>query len=188
MCAKKLKSKMQGYLWTGKKKKKKKKRQRLCRTRTCMAFMTHPTPTIPDRIQGSKINTDMKILVTRVSELCRKVTLVCVCVVCFALITTHTVTTVTRRRRRGRGKELAFRNFVGRREKEAGLVFFCLYEYPFTSSLDEFIQHHGHVSQNKAANVETKEFCGVAGGELKTDMGGRRVLEAWVFDLAGDLI
>jgi hypothetical protein len=63
-----------------------------------------------------------------------------------------------------------------------------LNEYPLTSSLDELIQHHSHIGQNEAANVEAEEFGGVAGGELETDVCWGRVLEAWVFNLAGDLI
>jgi hypothetical protein len=48
-----------------------------------------------------------------------------------------------------------------------------LYEYPFTPSLDEFIQHHGHISQNKAANIEAKELCGMASRELEANVCGR---------------
>jgi len=61
-------------------------------------------------------------------------------------------------------------------------------KHPLAPALDELVQHHGHISQHKAADVEAEELCGVAGGEFEADVRGRRVLEARVFDLAGDLI
>jgi hypothetical protein len=63
-----------------------------------------------------------------------------------------------------------------------------LHENPLAPSLDEFIQHHSDVRENEATNVKAEEFGGVAGGEFEADVCGGRVLEAWVFDLAGDLI
>jgi hypothetical protein len=61
-------------------------------------------------------------------------------------------------------------------------------EHPLAAPLDELVQHHGHVREHEAADVEAEELCGVAGRELEADVRGGRVLEAWVFDLAGDLI
>jgi hypothetical protein len=63
-----------------------------------------------------------------------------------------------------------------------------LYQHPLASSLDELIQHHGHISQNEATYVEAEELCGMASGQFETDVSRGRVLEARVFDLAGDLI
>jgi hypothetical protein len=63
-----------------------------------------------------------------------------------------------------------------------------LNQHPFTTSLDEFIQHHGDVGKDKATNVETEELCGVARGQLETNVCGGGMLETWVFDLAGDLV
>lgn len=62
------------------------------------------------------------------------------------------------------------------------------YQHPLASPLDKLIQHHGHIREHEAANVEPEELGGVAGRQLKTDVRGRRVLEAGVFDLAGDLV
>jgi hypothetical protein len=42
--------------------------------------------------------------------------------------------------------------------------FLHLNQNPFTASLDEFIQHHGNVLEDKATNVKAEELCGVARG------------------------
>lgn len=68
------------------------------------------------------------------------------------------------------------------------LLFAQSNEHPLASPLDEFVQHHRHVRQHEAADVEAEEFGGVAGAEFEADVCGRRVLEAWIFDLASDLI
>jgi hypothetical protein len=61
-------------------------------------------------------------------------------------------------------------------------------KYPFTPSLDKLVEHHRDIGQHKAAYVEAEELGGVAGRELEADVCGRRMLEAWVFDLASNLV
>ena len=42
---------------------------------------------------------------------------------------------------------------------------------PFAPSLDELVQKHPDVGEDKTTNVEAKELGGVASTELKTDLG-----------------
>ena len=55
-------------------------------------------------------------------------------------------------------------------------------------SLDEFIQHEPDISKHEPANIKGEKLSGVAGAELESDVRLRGMLEAWVFDLPGDLI
>jgi hypothetical protein len=66
--------------------------------------------------------------------------------------------------------------------------FFGSSKSPFRASLDELVHQQAQVGQDEAANVESEELGRVADAEFKTDVRLRRVLEARVFDLTGDLI
>jgi hypothetical protein len=59
---------------------------------------------------------------------------------------------------------------------------------PFTTPLDEFIQHHANIVYCKPANVKAEKFRGMSRAELHTHMCRRRMFQAWVFNLAGNLI
>jgi len=62
------------------------------------------------------------------------------------------------------------------------------YKNPFATPLEKLIKHQRNVRKYKATYIKAKEFGGMAGRKLKTDVRRRRVLEAWVFDLASDLV
>jgi hypothetical protein len=134
-------SKMQGYLWTGKKKKKNKKRkestQRLKAepVRTCMHFhepslYLYQLPTkqaAKFRTLGSKKEQKEYAGMCNESEITlsvRKGTMYVCC--CVALITIHTL-----------------QEYKKKKEMEGFVV---SNEYPLAAPLDEFIQHHSHVS------------------------------------------
>lgn len=59
---------------------------------------------------------------------------------------------------------------------------------PFAAPLDELIKQHGQICQYKAANIEAKKFRCVSGTQFHANMGGRRMLETWVFYLSCYLI
>jgi hypothetical protein len=61
-------------------------------------------------------------------------------------------------------------------------------QHPLAPPLDELVQHHGDIRQHETADVEAEELCSVAGRQLQADVRGRRMLEAGVLDLAGDLV
>jgi hypothetical protein len=141
-----------------------------CRTRSehaCISMNPScvPVPTPPPNKQakfsafGSKKNKGSKKracrnVVTRVRinfEFVGKDMMhVCVCCCCVALITISYITRVQEK------KGVVIHGRHGRALRH-------LYEYPLAASLDEFIQHHGHVGQDEAADVEAEELCGVAG-------------------------
>jgi len=80
---------------------------------------------------------------------------------------------------------------IQRRAGTSHLFFFSLvgsYEHPFAAPLDKFIQHQCHVSKHETADVEAEEFGGVASRQFEANMRGRRVFEAWVFNLTGYLV
>jgi hypothetical protein len=45
------------------------------------------------------------------------------------------------------------------------------YKNPFTPSLDELVQKHRDVGQDKTTDVEPEEFGGMAGAQLKANLG-----------------
>jgi hypothetical protein len=59
---------------------------------------------------------------------------------------------------------------------------------PLRPPLDELIHQKAQIGQNEAAHVESEELRCMANAELEADVRLRRVLEPWVFDLAGNLI
>ena len=61
-------------------------------------------------------------------------------------------------------------------------------QHPLAPPLDEFIQHEPNVREDEAADVEREELRSVACTQLQSDVRLRRMLEAWIFDLARDLI
>ena len=61
-------------------------------------------------------------------------------------------------------------------------------ENPLTAPLDEFIQHEPDIRKDESTDIKREEFSGVSGTQLQSDMGLRGMLEAWIFDLTGDLI
>jgi hypothetical protein len=61
-------------------------------------------------------------------------------------------------------------------------------ESPLRASLDELVHQQAQVGQDEATNVESEELGRVADAEFKADVRLRRMLEARVFDLTGDLI
>ena len=65
---------------------------------------------------------------------------------------------------------------------------FRLSKSPLGASLDELVHQQAQVGQDEAANVEGEELGSVADAEFKADVRLRRVLEARIFDLTGDLI
>ena len=59
---------------------------------------------------------------------------------------------------------------------------------PFRTSLDELIKQYTDIIQRETADVEAEELRRVARAELQSDVRRRAVFEAWVFDLASDLV
>ena len=59
---------------------------------------------------------------------------------------------------------------------------------PFRALFDKLVHQQAQVGQDEAANVEGEELGSVADAEFKADVRLRRVLEARIFDLTGDLI
>jgi hypothetical protein len=59
---------------------------------------------------------------------------------------------------------------------------------PLTASLHELIQHHAHIRQHEATDIEREKLRRVAHAEFETHMRLGRVLQTRVFGLASDLI
>lgn len=43
-------------------------------------------------------------------------------------------------------------------------------QYPFTTTLDEFIQHQANIGQGEATNVKAEKFGSMTRAELQTNM------------------
>lgn len=61
-------------------------------------------------------------------------------------------------------------------------------QHPLTPPLNELIQHHRHIRKHKATDIEPEELSRMACREFESDVRRGGVLEAWVFDLARDLV
>ena len=59
---------------------------------------------------------------------------------------------------------------------------------PFRPPLDEFIEHHAHVTEHKPADIKSKELGRMSHAKLEADVRLRGMPQSWIFHLTGDLI
>jgi hypothetical protein len=78
----------------------------------------------------------------------------------------------------------------GKRNVKRGIKATCVCskENPFTTSLDELIEHYTNVVKRESAYVKAKEFSRVASAEFQSYKRLRRVFQARIFNLLGDLV
>ena len=59
---------------------------------------------------------------------------------------------------------------------------------PFRPPLDEFIEHHAHVTEHKPADIKPEELGRMSHAQLEADVRLRGMPQSRIFHLTGDLI
>lgn len=73
---------------------------------------------------------------------------------------------------------------------EISCIASCMFldQYPFAATFNEFVEHHTHVSQSEAANVEAEEFGCVTSAELQANVRWGGMLQSRILSLLGNLV